>query len=199
MFYRNFNKNKGFALSEVLLAIAVIIIIGISAYGLYSSARTTATVEQAVNDAKEIQINVSKMGLDKNNALVALRGEVLLANMGLMPDDLEYDPGFLGMSWYQNKDGVFFQVTSSGSGSVPNWSQGGVTLSIRNLPSTTYCVKLATALAPSYAGVGSNPNDDSIKGATTTNSIDVNALNAACQKHSFGASNGIDGLWFTNL
>jgi Tfp pilus assembly protein PilE len=39
------NKRKGFALTEVLMAIAVIIIVGIAAYPLYSSARSKAQVE----------------------------------------------------------------------------------------------------------------------------------------------------------
>ncbi|MEY2167617.1 MULTISPECIES: prepilin-type N-terminal cleavage/methylation domain-containing protein [unclassified Rhodanobacter] len=48
--YQN-KKKKGFALTEVLLSIAVIVIIGIVAYPLYASSRDAATVEKIRNEA----------------------------------------------------------------------------------------------------------------------------------------------------
>lgn len=80
-------KKKGFALTEVLLSVAVIVIIGIAAYPLYQNSRTSSTVEQMANEITQISTNLQKV----NNGQGNYNGASLdvLKNTGLLPDTLK--------------------------------------------------------------------------------------------------------------
>lgn len=160
-FSRSNTKNKkGFALTEVLLAIAVIVIIGIAAYPLYKNARTSSEVEAMANDIAILQTNAQTLytGQSSYNGLTI----GLMKGAGLVPDDL----------------GVVDSTSTKGSNSwggdvtiLPNATVGslvansGFTIVFTGVPQSA-CTQLVNRVAPSFLAIGDSTTLNNIKDLT---------------------------------
>ncbi len=162
-------SNNGFALTEVLLAIAIIIIVGIAAYPLYKNARTSSEVEEMANDIAILQTNTQKLYFGQSGyAGINLN---ILNNAGLVPDDLK-------------------PVTVAGNGTnvwggsvflAPGPTiENGFAIAMTNVPKSA-CTQLITNIAPSFLVIGTTTGSSYIKDETTNkNKIDIAVLNQAC-------------------
>lgn len=180
---KNQKKNKkGFALTEVLLAIAVIVIIGIAAYPLYKNARTSSEVEAMANDMAIIQ--TSSQTLYSGQSGYAGPPGISTAQLetaGMAPDDLKTS----GAGPWQNSWGGTVTVLPT-TATVAGLNAGsGFTIELTNVP-TTACTQIVNRVAPSFLaiGAGSGSTVDNIKGglsATDPTRVDVDALATACK------------------
>jgi type II secretory pathway pseudopilin PulG len=177
----NKNKNKGFALTEVLMAIAIIIIIGIVAYPLYSHARTEANINQVINDVTILQKDMDTVFQGQyGNITTMLESDYDIQQMGLAPDDLNFESG----SYWQIPSGGYIQtypIEDSGGPIAPN---AGYVISITQIPQAE-CTELGVRLAPLFQAVGVMPGDGSIKGnGTYKDSVNIDLLNSICSNSS---------------
>lgn len=131
---------KGFALTEVLLAIAVIVIVGITAYPLYKSSRQTADIEGLMNVISSLRKNVDENYNVLKNTEAQQSGQnfdQVLFNLGLIPDGItigtagptfgflnykEYGIGVnVGGGWYgqntQNPEAFVYMITENNEAS----------------------------------------------------------------------------------
>jgi type II secretory pathway pseudopilin PulG len=196
MIKQKFHK-KGFALTEVLMAIAVIIIFGIVAYPLYRTAHLNSQVETLANDVARIQTNTQSLFAGLPNAGYNLTNggtlnTTFLNTLGLLPEDFTCSTT---NNYCTTIEGPIFTVSPSLAGAAPNLPAGaGFTIGIVNL-SSDMCVKLGQRVAPEFQGIGASASDDSIKGAGTDNTLttqlDTNQLITVCQAVNASQTNGI--------
>ena len=134
---------KGFALTEVLLAIAVIVIIGIAAYPLYKNARTSSEVEVTANDLAILDTNLHVLYAGHNYDTVTNK---LIEDSGMAPEDLK--TGISG-TWVNAWGGVV-QVQPQTYGLGNNYMY---TVVLTQVPPDA-CQKLVTRVAPNFTLIG---------------------------------------------
>jgi prepilin-type N-terminal cleavage/methylation domain-containing protein len=90
-------NKKGFALTEVLMAIAIVLIIGISGYQLYDTSRQNSIVEGLMNGMVDLKTNLDK-SLPQNNPNIfgSQNFTQMIAQMNLVPDDFNTETGQYG-------------------------------------------------------------------------------------------------------
>ncbi len=181
MFISSFNKQikkKGFALTEVLLAIAVIVIIGIAAYPLYKNARTSSEVEAMANDIAILQTNAQTLYSGQSSFTTIT--EKQLEDAGLAPDDLKTATSGV---WNNSWGGFVYLKPSPAIGGLA--ANAGFTITLTAIPQSA-CTQLVNRVAPSFLAIGigtdGTSNDGSIKGGNATNmtKVDVTKIAAAC-------------------
>lgn len=162
---------RGFALTEVLLAIAVIVIIGIAAYPLYKNARTSSEVEAMANDIAILQTNAQTLYSGQSSYTGISIGQ--LKGAGLVPDDL-------GVA-----DSSATKGTNSWGGDVtidPSVALGGVTaaagftITFTGIPQSA-CTQLVNRVAPSFLVIS---DGTTIVKDTTTNKVSITNLASVC-------------------
>lgn len=177
---------RGFALTEVLLAIAVIVIIGIAAYPLYKNARTSSEVEAMANDIAIVQTNAQTLYSGQSSYAGITMDQLNTA--GLVPDDLKTCTGTTTVTCtYNNSWGGVVSLVSSPSVQIPKDS--GFTIGMTVVPQTA-CTQLVNRVAPSFLAIGTTAGAGDIKSPATPK-VDLTALGTACGKTG-GAS-----LYFT--
>ena len=166
---KNHKKNaKGFALTEVLLAIAVIVIIGIAAYPLYKNARTSSEVESMANDIAIIETSTQTL-YSGQSAFTGLT-PTQLENAGMVPDDLK--TGTVG-TW-NNAWGGTVSIAPASNGAAAD-SLFAVTVS--NIPQSA-CTQLVNRVAPSFLMIGDTSTADSIK--PMNGKVNINNIANVC-------------------
>ncbi len=128
------NTRKGFALTEVLLAIAVIIIIGVSAYPLYANSKRSSMVEEAANDMAVIQSGVEKLytgqGGYRNLSIATIQDVGIIPEKMQLPDGAG-GSGYLIFPWGGPTSGKL-AVLPITSGIIPDYS--GFVIGIQDMP-----------------------------------------------------------------
>ncbi len=170
------NKRKGFALTEILLSIAVIVIIGIVAYPLYKNARESAQVEQIANDMAILMKNSNLLfptqSYTEIKAQTTDRGITmmdLLNQNGLVPDDLKSDDA--GNPYTSPFGGYFVVAGLVSHDSIPYDDSGRFSIQMSNIP-TNLCPKLIARIAPSFTSIFTTINKDFVKEPQTAISAD---------------------------
>ncbi len=177
MFVRNGTKNSGFALTEVLLAIAVIVIIGIVSYPLYKNAQTSSKVEEMANTLAILSTNAQtlKQGQSNFNQI----NIVMMDWNGMVPDEIKPIASSMGT----NPWGGFVNLTPT-----QDWTglaqNTGFMITVTNIPSDS-CVKLVNRVAPSFLTI-LDAHLEFIKD-TTTNKVDVLKLTKGCEDPTVNA------------
>jgi prepilin-type N-terminal cleavage/methylation domain-containing protein len=174
---------RGFALTEVLLAIAVIVIIGIAAYPLYKNARTSSEVEAMANDIAVIQTNTQTL-FSGQSSYAGLNMD-LLNTAGMVPDDLRGDDGGTPpVSTYTNSWGGDVTIAATGA-SDPLPQNAGFTIILTKVPKSA-CTQLVARVAPSFLAIGTSSQKDVMK--TVTGKVDVAQTATSCNNVGAGAS-----------
>jgi prepilin-type N-terminal cleavage/methylation domain-containing protein len=95
MLNQNNKKKKGFALTEVLMAIAVVLVMGIGAYELYSTSRENAEVNGLINGMADLKTNLDK-SLPANQSYMfgQQNFDVGITQAGLVPSEFTPTGGF---------------------------------------------------------------------------------------------------------
>jgi type II secretory pathway pseudopilin PulG len=124
------NKKKGFALTEVLMAIAVIIVIGIVAYPLYTQSRQDAAVNQVYNDIALVRTTVdtnrdtilsgqnSAQGSGGFDVLTWMYGQHILPD-GIVQDPLNGPSQYMQVVAEDNQLLISFSPQNGSSSSIP--------------------------------------------------------------------------------
>ena len=195
---KRYTRN-GFALTEVLLAVAVIIIVGVSAYGLYANARNSARVEAMANDMVSIKTSAKMIYSGQGSYNPPPAGSnnlttLVLEKAGMAPPDLKTDvPGV----WKNTYGQIFVGITRNTSPIAPfqsDWYLLSININANIDPAS--CSKLITRVAPFFDLIGGGGllqfqpngdktvanNDGSIKGGTLSNlnTVDLNAVTRLC-------------------
>jgi Tfp pilus assembly protein PilE len=172
----NKNKNKkrkGFALTEVLMAIAVIIIIGIAAYPLYKHARVNADVE-------------------KYNTLIVSLNDYVVKNYSSQPSTAGLDSTFLTL--FDNSTGLLSQDNLNQPGAIelePFSTTKGYVIAIENGMPLEDCVGLVSDMLPQFdvvvistgqasGGSSSITNSNIIKNTATNTVATPATISNAC-------------------
>ncbi len=186
------SKRRGFALTEVLLSIAVIVIIGIVAYPLYENSKQNAQIDTVANAILETSKNMDLMFsnskdysvLGHNTGLTV--GMDLMASQGLLPDAIKKDPV---AGTYNSALGTTMLVEDV----PPTQAIAGTKfyVGIRGLPKDA-CIKIITRLAPAFVGIMGDTMSFLIKAPNSP--VDLNMMNHACEPYPTGTHT----LWFAN-
>jgi type II secretory pathway pseudopilin PulG len=187
-FLKKNSSKKGFALTEVLMAIAVIIIIGIAAYPLYRNARVSSQVEGTANDLALLQTNVQTLYSGQPNYTGLTPSQIETA--GLAPDDIK--TGTVG-TWDDTWGGLIFVAPLAAT--EGNYQANSLfTVSLANVP-TGACTQLVNRVAPAFALIGTGTSTDGTNGGlvkgnngtTTENVVDVTNLATLCDGGTVGS------------
>jgi Tfp pilus assembly protein PilE len=156
-------KRKGFALTEVLMAIAVIIIVGIAAYPLYTNSRENSDVEAVINKIVNLK-SIVDQNLTNVNQVAQLGGDNLdqeLVQLGLVPDMNDYTYKNLNVSVTQSYG------LSGISDSNPNdyiYSVSALNSFGENSQITaSECTKLIKGFLPIFSNVYFGNNAEAVK------------------------------------
>lgn len=183
----------GFALTEVLLAIAVIVIIGIAAYPLYKNARTSSEVEAMANDIAIIQTNAQTLYSGQSSYTGISMDQ--LNSAGLVPDDLKATDSSSGTptTTYTNSWGGAVTLVPAPGGVLT--AGAGFTIGMAGIPQTA-CTQLVNRVAPSFLGIAKDVGKGDVKGGTPaapTTKVNLSALATACDP----TTNATGTLYFT--
>ncbi len=172
---KKFALQKGFALTEVLLSIAVIIIIGVASYPLYKEASTSNKVEDMANQIAILQTNVHTLYAGQSSYAGISIDQ--LNTSGLVPEALKtyFNNGASTTTFYKNVWGGNIMITSSVAGmGMP--ANSAFAISLWDVPQDA-CVKLANRVAPAFMSIrGAGP----LVVKNVNEKVDIDALNTAC-------------------
>jgi Tfp pilus assembly protein PilE len=170
-------KRKGFALTEVLMAIAVIIIVGIAAYPLYTSSQENSDVEAAINKLVNLKSLVDE-NFTNANEVAQFGGNNMqqqMVQLGLVPD----------MNYYTYKNLTIAVVPSYGLSGITDSNPNDYIYNISALNSfgenpqmtTSECIKLVKAFLPIFSNVYFGQQANAIK----TNGVVVATIEQQAQ------------------
>jgi type II secretory pathway pseudopilin PulG len=191
MFINKFNQ-KGFALTEVLIAFGILIILAISAYPLYKHSRTEANISQIMNDIVILQKDMNTVFRGNyNNPTTMTESDYDIQQMGLAPVDLTY---VVSNGNFAIPSGGYLETQGIVTPNGPIAPGNGYSISISQIPEIE-CNELTTRLASSFKAIGDRAGDGSIKGngAYTTN-INTTMLENICSK----TANDLVAVYFQN-
>jgi type II secretory pathway pseudopilin PulG len=180
------NKRKGFALTEVLMAIAVIIIVGIAAYPLYTSSRTNADVTQRANEVVALNSYMQELFSQQQDSS-ALEGTGYASLIDSFNQTTGYDLD-------DTRTTLRVNSLSYGTGSP----RGFVIAFMQSSVPEKDCVGLMQTLAPVFDGMmtggpsGTNviKNDNALATAdiisSTVTDISPDTISTGCQGYANG-------------
>ena len=137
---KNNKKKNGFAITEILLSIAVIIIVGVSAYALYSRSRSDSNMNIIEHNVSMLQTALTKFD---RNTLVSSRMDIeTLGKLGLVPDSINKDSS----GEWRDSTGTSYLVLVSGIG------YSKFVIRMRDIKGDE-CASLTTRLSRSFSNV----------------------------------------------
>lgn len=151
---------KGFALTETLLAIAVIVILGIAGYKMYKESRNHADIMVAINGVTELKKNIDTNFQGKTNASFAGQNFAqVLVNLGLVPQEINMAPieGFPNFGYKEYMIDPDYGPTGTGGAAITNprgWLMSMGSFGGTSPPLTpSQCVMLSNAFLPLFNNV----------------------------------------------
>jgi prepilin-type N-terminal cleavage/methylation domain-containing protein len=194
------NKRKsGFALTEVLMAIAVILIIGIGGYQLYATSRENAEVNGLINGMADLKTNLDKSLPSNQSYMFGQQNfNVGITQAGLVPS--EFTPtGEFDSLVYNNLFSVgVVELDAGNSGGEVNATtnaqllyeleanqSGGNDLMNSTMPSST-CIKVLKGMMQLFPNVWFGQNIQ-VNGTPVSNTIVTDACTTGNQQETYVA------------
>lgn len=182
---KNNNRKGGFALSEVLLSITIIVIIGIVVYPLYTNARRQAKIEQIKNVVTALMANSDENRITYRHGATTSVFSVLdyLKNTGGLPDHMT-DEG--PSPW----GGDFYSIVDMEAQMAYLFLPDGRSNMIIELYNSEQpeCVDLFKTLAPLTQGQLDLSNGTNPYYYVSGQQIDTSALVNACAVDPYGTA-----------
>ncbi len=166
--FKKQSGKKGFALTEVLLAIAVIVIIGISVYPIYLSSKSNADVQNVVNTVTQIGLNTDRL-YSRQTTYTGISMSVL-RDAGMLPDTITDTTNFTNI-W-----GGTYSISVGVASNNVYW------ITVTNIPKAE-CTKYVTMINSRATRIGTSVGDASVKEMIPlggTGKIDQAGLISAC-------------------